>query len=177
MLLCRTSGAKPRRLLSAVIMSSSWRRRVSNASRTRAASSGSVRGSGRTRSANCARIRASMRSVFARCPVARAKSRTWRGFTTATGNGAAASAAAAASSSRPWLPGLPVHSCNAAMRIRDWQFQLACSRTTGRSLAHRHSRPAAPLRHQYRRTLEHHSWRCRFVGCVTGCRSILRMRA
>ena len=53
---------------------------------------------GRTATPNCARISASIASVLASLPVARAKSRTWRGFTTTTGNPAAANSATTARS-------------------------------------------------------------------------------
>ena len=50
-------------------------------------------GGGRTRAPKSARTCASIASVLAKRPRALAKSRTWRGFTTATGRPAAASAA------------------------------------------------------------------------------------
>ena len=78
-------AARARRLRSAVIISTSSRRRVTSALNARSCSVGKARTSGRMRSANSASIRASRASVLANCPVARAKSRTWRGFTTTTG--------------------------------------------------------------------------------------------
>jgi hypothetical protein len=58
-------------------------------------------GSGRTRWAKSASMLASSASVLASCPMAFAKSRTWRGFTTATGSPALASVIAASISKPP----------------------------------------------------------------------------
>ena len=89
------------RFCSMVRIPISWRRRSSNASSSRAVSSGRGLGSARVTAAKWASTRASMASVLARCPIALAKSRTWRGLTTSTGSPARQSAAATAASRPP----------------------------------------------------------------------------
>ena len=97
--------ADPSRLfLSAVSISTIWRRRARTADSSWLFSSGRGRGVGRTTSAKWARIWASRVSVLASRPVALAKSRTCRGFTTATGRPPSASAPAKGISGPRWLP-------------------------------------------------------------------------
>ena len=91
LLIMRRLVRRPRRLRSAVIISTIWRRRVISSPRAWAWASGTGLASGRTASAKWAIAAASRASVLASRPVARAKSRIWRGLTTASGRPAAQS--------------------------------------------------------------------------------------
>src|SRR6266542_521315 len=80
------SCALASRLVSAVCISTSCRRRASSAASSRVAASGSGRTCGCTAAPKRARTWASSTSVFASCPMERANCRTWRGLTTTTGS-------------------------------------------------------------------------------------------
>ena len=89
------------RFFSAVIISTSWRRRATSAAISRVPAPGSGLMAGRIASAKWANTRASRASVLASFPAARAKSRTCLGLTTATGSPEAASSPARVISTPP----------------------------------------------------------------------------
>ena len=94
-------GAALSRFFSAVIMSTTWRRRTKRASSSCASASRCGRTSGRIRSPKRASSAASIASDFASRPVALAKSLTCPGLIATTGSPAPASAATARRSRPP----------------------------------------------------------------------------
>jgi hypothetical protein len=98
---CNCLWVRESRFFSATSISSSCRRRTSQAWSWRTCSSGKHRGSGWTASAKRASIRASIWSVLASRPKDLAKSRAWRGLMTATAKPALAKAATAGVSYPP----------------------------------------------------------------------------